>query len=264
MRIAVFTSNQPRHLALIEALAAVADTVLAVQECTTVFPGEVEDSYRASPVMRTYFSRVIAAERRIFGQVRFLPANVRQLALKAGDLPRLETEVLAEALAADLFVVFGASWIRPPLVDLLIERRAVNIHMGVSPYYRGSSCNFWALYDGNADLVGATIHRLSKGLDSGEMLFHALPRRRAVDPFDLGMEAVRAAHLGLAEEIRRGRLLRLESVRQDRAREIRYTRNSEFTDEVAGRYLDRGLTAVDVERMFAHAPARDFVAPFYA
>jgi hypothetical protein len=79
-----------------------------------------------------------------------------------------------------------------------------------------------------------------------------------------GRGAANAAHLGLAEEIRRGRLLRLESVRQDRGREIRYTRNAEFTDEVAGRYLERGLTAVDVERMLAQAPARDFVAPFFA
>ena len=30
--------------------------------------------------------------------------------------------------------------------------------MGVSPYYRGCDCNFWALYDNNPHLVGATIH----------------------------------------------------------------------------------------------------------
>ena len=55
-----------------------------------------------------------------------------------------------------------------------IKNKTLNIHMGISPYYRGTDCNFWALYDNNPHLVGATIHLLSKGLDSGAMLYHAL------------------------------------------------------------------------------------------
>ena len=47
--------------------------------------------------------------------------------------------------------------------------------MGVSPYYRGTSCNFWAIYDDNPSYVGSTIHLLSKGLDSGDILFHCIP-----------------------------------------------------------------------------------------
>ena len=61
------------------------------------------------------------------------------------------------------------------MIDFLIKD-AINIHMGISPYYRGSSCNFWAIYDGNPSYVGATIHLLSKGLDSGDILFHCLPK----------------------------------------------------------------------------------------
>ena len=30
--------------------------------------------------------------------------------------------------------------------------------LGISPQYRGSSCNFWALYDNNPHLVGATMN----------------------------------------------------------------------------------------------------------
>ena len=46
--------------------------------------------------------------------------------------------------------------------------------MGISPYYRGTDCNFWALYDNNSHLVGSTIHYLSKGIDSGPILYHAI------------------------------------------------------------------------------------------
>lgn len=261
MKISVFTSNQPRHLSLIARLAEIADTVYAIQECNTVFPGAVDDFFRRSPIMQEYFSRVIAAEQEVFGNIRFSPPNVRSLSVKGGDVSNLDLNILRDALEADVITVFGASWIREPLVDALIDRRAINVHMGVSPYYRGSSCNFWALYDENADLVGATIHLLARGLDSGDMLFHALPERRAVDPFLLGMQAVRAAHRSLTKAIAEGGISTLEPVAQDKNQELRYTRNRDFTDQVAKAYLARDIGEEEVAAMLSGSPERDLLRP---
>ena len=47
--------------------------------------------------------------------------------------------------------------------------------MGVSPQYRGSSCDIWAMYDRHPHWVGATLHLLSAGLDSGPMIRPARP-----------------------------------------------------------------------------------------
>lgn len=246
MKILVFTSNNPRHISLVERCAEVADEVSVVQECVTVFPGKVEDFYRKTPVMQEYFSRVMAAERTVFGAPRFIPQGVRTLALRMGDVSLAPVEIFQAALDADVIIVFGASYIRAPLVDLLIERRAVNIHMGISPYYRGSSCNFWALYDNRPDMVGATIHMLSRGLDSGAMLFHARPAVQAEDSFVFGMRAVKAAHDSLLEMISRNELFQLPAHPQDKTKQIRYTRNADFTDHVAREFLDRKLTAQDV------------------
>ena len=52
MKITVFTSNQPRHISLIESLSKIADKVFAVQECNTIFPGEVDDFFKKSDVMQ--------------------------------------------------------------------------------------------------------------------------------------------------------------------------------------------------------------------
>lgn len=262
MKIAVFTSNQPRHQTLIRRLAEISDEVHAIIECTTVAPGKVDDFFRKSDVMQNYFSRVIAAERKVFGPPRFSPSNVRTLSLRMGDLNHVDLETLKPALGADLFVVFGATYIRGALCERLVERRALNIHMGVSPYYRGSSCNFWALNDGNADLVGATIHLLSKGLDSGPMLFHALPKSPVEDGFELGMRAVDAAQLGLVSAISSGRVLKLEPVFQDKTDEIRYTRNADFTDEVAEKYLDRLKVGVDFVGQFKNRSQRKLLNPY--
>jgi methionyl-tRNA formyltransferase len=248
MRIAVFTSNQARHISLIESLTTVADEVLAIMESNTIHPGRVQDFYAKSAVMQAYFERVLAAERELFGEPRFLPSPARAFVMKGGDINLLPCSALRDALNCDVIVVFGASYIKGDLCDALVQRRALNIHMGVSPYYRGSSCNFWALYDRHPELVGATIHLLSKGLDSGSMLFHALPAADAVDGFRLGMRSVQAAHEGLVDAIRRGWWQDHEPVLQDKSLEIRYTRNAQFNDEVAAEYLSRMATPEEILR----------------
>jgi folate-dependent phosphoribosylglycinamide formyltransferase PurN len=263
MRITIFTSNQPRHVALIERLASIADEVFAVQECNTIAPGEVVDFFRKSDVMRDYFSRVLTAEREAFGGARFLPTNVRSLPIKMGDLDRLSIDALCDALRSDVYVVFGASYIKSPLIDHLVERRALNIHMGVSPYYRGSSTNFWAMYDRRPEYVGATIHLLSRGLDSGPMLFHALPRAEEVEAFALGMQAVKAAHAALCERIADGSIFNLQPIAQDKSREVRYTRNADFTDAVAREYLDRLPTPQTIRQSLQQRRPEDFARPLF-
>ena len=233
--ITVFTSNQPRHIALINRLVHSFDEVYAVQECTTAFPGQVDDFYHTSEVMQDYFGRVMSAERGMFGSIGPMDAGVRSMPIKMGDLNRLKESYLESVLESDHYLVFGASYIHGWLADFLVEHKAINIHMGMSPWYRGSSTNFWAMRDGRPSLVGATIHLLTHGLDSGPILFHALPEVRDYEPFELGMEAVKVAHEQVVEYLLSGRTIK--PVEQDRDLEVRYTRNADFTDEVAADYL---------------------------
>lgn len=237
MKITVFTSNQPRHRALVAALATQSELCHAIIECKTVHPGKVPGFYKQSETMQAYFSRVQQAENRIFGNVGFLK-GVNVLPLQRGDLSMLSPKQLGEAMDADLFIVFGSSLINGWLIDALIERRAINIHMGISPYYRGSSTNFWALADDNPHLVGATVHRLSAGVDVGDILFHVGTRLEGcTDAFDLGMAAVRDAQTALVHSIEVGTLNTMQAIAQDLSKEIRYSRNSDFTDRVASQFL---------------------------
>lgn len=246
MTITVFTSNQPRHVSLLKQLSTIAESVYAIQECNTVFPGLVKDFYNNSDIMQKYFKKVMDAEHEVFGEINFLPSNVKQLAIKSGDLNRVKMETLREALQSDFFVIFGSSFIKAPLIDFLIEKKAINIHMGVSPYYRGSSCNFWAAYDGHPELVGATIHLLDRGLDSGAILYHALPEPQETDPFLLGMKSVKVAHDSLVARIKSGELTAYPGIAQDKSKEYRYARNLDFTDEVAKEYMEQMYTSKEI------------------
>ena len=102
MKITVFTSNQPRHISLVNRLASIADEVYCVQESNTDFPGQVEDFYKKSDVMRTYFESVMSAERSIFGELSFFAPNVRSLSIKSGDLNSLSFDMLLDAMSSDV------------------------------------------------------------------------------------------------------------------------------------------------------------------
>src|SRR3990167_4170247 len=102
MTLVVFTSNQPRHAALVRALQGAGHQLLAV---IVVRPGEIS--------------------------------------------ALLDACVLGHA--ATRIVVFSASWITSPLYDM-IAQKALNLHAGIAPAYRGSACNFWAEYDGRPEL----------------------------------------------------------------------------------------------------------------
>ncbi|MBT2282001.1 hypothetical protein J7E78_00305 [Paenibacillus polymyxa] len=143
-----------------------------------------------------------------------------------------------------------------------MKNKAINIHMGVSPYYRGNSCNFWAMYDGNPQLVGATIHMLSKGLDSGDMLFHAFPKLEAIDPFILGMNAVKSAHKSLVTYISNGLIEKFVAVKQNRELEIRYTRNVDFNDEIAKKYLENLPDLTNLKGKIENRDSHQFLNPF--
>jgi folate-dependent phosphoribosylglycinamide formyltransferase PurN len=262
MRITVFTSNQPRHISLINALSTIADTVYAIQECKTIQPGYVDDIVKKSSVMQGYFNNVMESEKAIFGDVKFAEHNVRTLSLKPGDLSRLKLSALTDALNSDYYVIFGSSYIKGELVQFLEDNNAYNVHIGISPYYRGSSCNFWALYDGNPELVGATVHMLGKGLDSGDMLYHALPKAAEHNAFDLGMEAVKAAQDSLVHMLYSGKIREYSPVKQDKSLEIRYSQRADFTDEIASSYLQSMLSPQEIMVKLENRDMGKFLNPY--
>ena len=136
--------------------------------------------------------------------------------------------------------MFGSSYIKGDLVNFLVLQKAINIHAGISPYYRGSDCNFWALYDNNLHLVGSTIHFLSKGLDSGPILYHAMSHVKK-NPFEYTMSTVKAAFHSITERIVDNSIFKINPLIQDRQKEIRYSKKIDFTTEIVDKYFKKEI-----------------------
>jgi len=242
MKITLFTANQNRHNYLVNLLSNNCDELFVVQENRTIFPGIVPGHYPASEIMKKYFKNVINAQSKIFGNshINGKNKNIHLFPLQSGDLNKCSMDTLSDFLKSDVYVVFGSSYIKGDLVDFLIKNKTLNIHMGVSPYYRGTDCNFWALYDDNPHLVGATIHMLSKGLDSGAMLYHALSQIKN-NPFEYTMSTVKSAFHSLAERIKNESIFSIQPEIQNKDKEVRYSKKDEFNDDVVKLFLNKQI-----------------------
>ena len=234
MNITLITSDQIRHNYLVNLLSNIATKLNVIQEKKTFFSNQ----NKISNLMKNYFLKVDDAQKKVFGNAAIdkKNKNIKLLSLENKELEICSLNSLSDFLNSDIFIVFGSSFIKKDLVNFLIDHKALNIHLGISPYYKGTDCNFWALFDNNPHLVGATIHLLSKGLDSGQILYHALSEIKE-DPFIYTMSAVKSAFESIAQKIENKTIFEHTPEIQDKSKEIKYSKKNEFNDEVIKKFF---------------------------
>ncbi|MGH2552445.1 MAG: formyl transferase, partial [Chitinophagaceae bacterium] len=49
----------------------------------------------------------------------------------------------------------------------------INMHTGITPIYRGVHGGYWALINNDRENCGVTIHKVDKGVDTGNVLYQA-------------------------------------------------------------------------------------------
>jgi methionyl-tRNA formyltransferase len=182
LRIMILCGRSARHLYVANALCAAAEPLAIVQETGGDWSlKKTLKKLRPDNLTRKAW-RWVRDRRRYTGNPEarfFFPDATAEL-----DRPELVREVphinhpdvvrLAQELRPDLICVFGTSLIRG---ELLSQGRLgiINLHGGLSPEYRGADCTFWALYNGEPEKVGCTLHYIDAGIDTGRLIAHVSP-----------------------------------------------------------------------------------------
>lgn len=218
----------------------------------------VADSPELEAVLADHFAARERAEQAFFGAAAdWEPAaDVLRVPFGGSNDDAVADWVLARA--PDALVLFGCSIIREQLLERLPER-VVNLHLGLSPYYRGSATNFWPLVNGEPECVGATVHLATLSVDAGPILRQARP---ALDPEDgsqeIGCRAILAGAEALAAGLVDYAAGRLATVPQSAGGRV--YRNADF-DAHAVRRLWRRLEAGLIADYLADKKARDAARP---
>jgi len=71
-------------------------------------------------------------------------------------------------LEPDAILVYGTGIVGKQVLSRA-AKIALNMHTGISPYYRGCDCYFWPLYNGELHMLGATVHECVKEVDGGRI-----------------------------------------------------------------------------------------------
>jgi methionyl-tRNA formyltransferase len=266
LSLMILCGRSPRHLYVANRLCASARPVAIVQETGTqlsgrkllrrLTPGNLwRKAWRWLRDRRRYAA---GAEARFFFGVAAPELARKDLLVEVPHVNHPDLLALADRLQPDVIAVFGTSLIR----GALLSRGRLgmfNLHGGLSPHYRGADCTFWALYNGEPDQVGCTLHRIDAGIDTGKLIAHIRPEVREGDDelklFWRGIRNSAEAYVEMLERLERGEVLGQPQAEEGRLYQVKQ-RGWRAERELAARMENGLLRGV-------HLPARVrwFTAP---
>jgi len=154
----IITSNQPRHKEFARRICESIDIDLVIFE---------EKSKRPDPSL--YEKEKIFFKK----SVDWIPScNFFQVENGLINSKRIK-EIIQES-SPDVIFVFGSSILKPRIFEIA-RVGCVNIHTGIVQFLRGVDSTFWAIHDEIPYAIGATVHFIDKGIDTGKIISQTRP-----------------------------------------------------------------------------------------
>ena len=191
-KIVLFTSNELRHkYFMFKIVEAFGECVVKIySEAKEYVARDIGKNEEENEILNWHFNLRDKMEKKYFifdPQIKF-----GHLIVECGIKGINKPEVIEELKESnpDLILVYGSSLIKNEIIELF-PNRIINLHLGLSPYYRGSGTDFWPIYNEELQYVGATIHYLNAGIDLGDIIKHGVPEIKQDDnQHSIGCKAI--------------------------------------------------------------------------
>lgn len=197
-RVVLLTGDGTRHRYAAQELARSVSLLGIVTETKRpVVPADDPLPTEDEAAISKHLEARTETETRILGSPD--PGPIEMLAVETGGINSTDVFDWVSQKEPDAVVIYGTSIVKPPLLEVYSEK-LINVHLGLSPYYRGAGTNFWPLVDGLPECVGATIHLAVLEVDAGPILGQVRPDAAPDDgAHDLGTKTIAAAFYALPE-----------------------------------------------------------------
>lgn len=177
MNIIILTGNQFRHKYFANQIHDVFGVTAIFSEGKVFNPsGESSENKNLTAeekeLWEWHFGLAKKEEENFFGDNKEFKAQTI-FEVPKGEINSLFWREKIASLNPSLIVVYGTSLLKEETIALC--ENVINMHLGLSPYYRGSGTNFWPLYNNEPQYVGVTIHRIDKGIDTGAVIHQGRP-----------------------------------------------------------------------------------------
>lgn len=95
------------------------------------------------------------------------------------------SEELIRKINPDLGIVFGTRKIQSHIISLFPDG-LINVHRGIAQLYRGLDSDLWAIYHGDYNNIGVTIHMIENRLDTGNIIYQeTMPIKKKMKTFQI-------------------------------------------------------------------------------
>ena len=101
--------------------------------------------------------------------VNLLDQKEKILNIKKGAINDRKIIDLIVSMRPDFILTYGCSIIKPDLIELF-NKKIINVHLGISPYYKGAATNFHCLVENEFQFMGYSFIYMDEGIDTGEII----------------------------------------------------------------------------------------------
>jgi len=230
-KVVLLTRDSLRHDYIRMAFGLAEDVEVLQTYCETSSSQLLEDARERGESIRVkHLERREQSEHDYFGSfVNIAPDYSSPTYISGGGVNNEDVYDEVTECDPDLLVAYGCSIIKDPLLSEY-QGRFLNLHLGLSPYYRGSGTNFWPLVNGEPEYVGATFMHIDAGVDTGEIIHQLRARVYPSDgPHDIGNRLITDAGQMYPELVRR--FNELEPVEQPESDGGNYYTSSDYSVE---------------------------------
>ena len=173
MKVVIITASELRHTFFRKALALDDNIEVLCSYCegTEKSLGTLIDpENEGSEIQELHVQSRTNEEKDFFHPfISLTQDNSNPRFIPRGDINKEEHIKHIIELRPELLVAYGCSMIKKPLIEYF-SGRFLNVHLGLSPYYRGAGTNFWPLVNKEPEYVGATFMYIDPGTDTGEII----------------------------------------------------------------------------------------------
>lgn len=181
-KIIILTGNEMRHKFFRIYLGASKDIIVLKSYCENGATLESKIKEEEDAGTRTdHLKEREQTEIDFFGTfTEKVQDNSNFLVIQKGEINHERFVEEIEKLNPDLIISYGCSIIKSRLLQTY-KNRFINLHLGLSPYYRGSGTNFWPLVNNEPGFIGASFMYIDEGIDTGQII-HQI--RAEIYPWD--------------------------------------------------------------------------------
>tara|TARA_Y100000991_G_scaffold213336_1_gene198872 strand:+ start:306 stop:1130 length:825 start_codon:yes stop_codon:yes gene_type:complete len=184
MKVVLFTSTSLRHQALSKRLSQSSKFFLEKVFHESVKKDGVDKHTKITEKQLKHFQERSQSEKDVF---RWFLKSSSDFVNKSEyvDYGWFSSENCLERvkkISPDLILVYGTSIIKGEIINLF-RNRIINLHLGLSPYYRGAGTNYFPFVNGEPEYCGATFLYLDEGIDTGKVIHQIRPEIMNHDSF---------------------------------------------------------------------------------